>query len=139
LQDSDSDGVKRKKKYRQFNEKHYLKIPVTFAIGDQLTDAYSFKRALKTFAVQNGFDYHYKHNDIGRVSTVCREHSEKNCMWRIHASIDFTKTCIQIKTLYPTYTCGNQYENTKCNVEYLVRVYKKDFKDDPTWTSYALQ
>jgi hypothetical protein len=51
LEDSDSDGVKRKKKYRQFNEKHDLKIPVTFALRDQFADAYSFKRALKTFAV----------------------------------------------------------------------------------------
>ena len=33
LEDSDSDEVKRKK-YKQFNEKHNLKIPVTFALGD---------------------------------------------------------------------------------------------------------
>ena len=71
LEDSDSDGVKRKK-YRQFNEKHDLKIPVTFALGDQFTDVYSFKRALKTFAVQNSFDYYYRHNDMGRVSVICR-------------------------------------------------------------------
>ena len=109
---SDSDGVKRKKKYMQFNEKHDLKIPVTFALGDQFADVYSFKRALKTFAVQNGFDYYYKHNDMSRVSVVCREHSKKNCKWKIHASIDVTRTCLQIKTLYPTYTCGNRYENT---------------------------
>jgi hypothetical protein len=70
LQDSDSKGVrKRKKKYRQFNEKHDLKILVTFAIGDQFAYAYFFKRILKTFAVQNRFNYHYKHNDMGRVST----------------------------------------------------------------------
>jgi hypothetical protein len=138
LEDSDSDRVKRKK-YRQFNEKHDLKIPVTFALGDQFADAYLFKRALKTFVVQNEFDYYYRHNDMGRVSTVCREHSEKNCKWRIHASIDATRTCLQIKTLYLTHTCGNQYENIRCGVEYLVRVYKKDFKDDPMWTLYALQ
>ena len=34
LEDSDSNGVKRKKKYRQWNEKHGLKIPITFALGD---------------------------------------------------------------------------------------------------------
>jgi hypothetical protein len=32
LEDNDSDGVKRKK-YKQFNEKHDLKIPVKFALG----------------------------------------------------------------------------------------------------------
>jgi hypothetical protein len=106
LEYTDSDGVKRKK-YRQFNEKHNLKIPVMLALGDQFTNAYSFKRALKTFAVQNEFDYYYRYNDMGRVSAVCREQKEKNWKWRIHASIDATRTCLQIKTLYPTYTCGN--------------------------------
>ena len=33
LEDSDSDGVKRKK-YKQFNDKHNLKILVNFALGD---------------------------------------------------------------------------------------------------------
>ena len=131
LGDSDSDGVKRKK-YRQFNEKHNLTISVKLALGDQFPDAYSFKRALKTFVVQNGFDYHYRHNDLGRVSAICREHKQRDCKWRAHASIGVIRTCFQIKTLYPTHNCGNQYENTRCDVEYLVRVYRKDFKDDPT-------
>jgi hypothetical protein len=138
LGDSDSDGVKTKK-YRQFNEKHYLMIPVKLALGDQFTDAYEFKRALKTFAVQNGFDYYYRHNDLGRVSAICREHKRSDCKWRIHALIDATRACFQIKTLYPTHTCGNQYENTRYDVEYLVRVYRKYFKDDHTWTPYTLQ
>jgi hypothetical protein len=132
LQDSDSDGVEKiKKQYRQFNEKHNLKIPVTFVMGDQFVDTYFFKRVLKTFVVQNEFDYHYKHNDKGRVNADCRE---EHCLWRIHASINATSACIQIKTLYLNHTCGNQFQNTRCDVEYLARTYQKDFKDDPTWT-----
>ena len=57
LQRSDSDDVGRKKRYRQFNEKFDLKIPITFRIGDEFTDTYVFKRALKTHAIQQGFDY----------------------------------------------------------------------------------
>ena len=52
-----------------------MKIPVTFSLRDQFANVYSFKKALKTFAMQNGFDYYYKHNDMGMVSVVCREHS----------------------------------------------------------------
>ncbi|XP_059458345.1 uncharacterized protein LOC132187941 [Corylus avellana] len=100
------------------------------------TNTYSFKRALKTYAVQNRFDYHYEHNDMGRVSAICRE---EHCRWRIHASIDATMIYIQIKTFYPIHICGNQFENSRCDVKYLVCTYKKDFKDDPTWTPYALQ
>ncbi|XP_059428510.1 uncharacterized protein LOC132162269 [Corylus avellana] len=122
LQESDAGEVgKKRKRYRQFNLKHDLKIPVTFELGDQFADSGSFKMALKTHAVQKGFDYNYKHNDTSRVNAVCKlEH----CSWRIHASTDATRTCFQIKT---------------CDVEYLVRTYKRDFKDDPTWTPYALK
>ncbi|XP_059454997.1 uncharacterized protein LOC132185210 [Corylus avellana] len=131
LQGSDFDSGKNKKRYRQFNEKHDLKIPVKFGLEDQFVDIYSFKRALKLYVVQNGFDYNYKHNDFGRVSAICRE---THCAWRIHASIDATRNCIQIKTFYLTHTCGNQYENTRYDVYYMICTYKKDFKDDPTWT-----
>jgi hypothetical protein len=43
--------LKKKRLYKQFNEKHDLKIPMTFDIGDQFADTYSFKRALKTYVV----------------------------------------------------------------------------------------
>ncbi|XP_059461803.1 uncharacterized protein LOC132190770 [Corylus avellana] len=124
------------KRYRQFNLKHDLTIPVTFELGDQFADFNSFKRALKMHAVQNGFDYNYKHNDMSRVSAVCKA---EQCSWRIHASTDATRTCFQIKTYYPVHICRNQYENSRCDVEYLVRTYQKDFKDDPTWAPYALK
>jgi hypothetical protein len=71
-----------------------------------------------------------------RVSVICRQ---EHCEWRIHASIDTTRTYTQIKTYYPTHVRGNQYVNTRCDVDYLVRNYQKDFKDDPTWTPYALK
>jgi hypothetical protein len=86
--------------------------------------------------VQQGFDYLYKHNDMSTVSAICKE---ENCDWRIHTSIDATRTCTQIKTYYPTHVCDNQYVNTRCDVEYLVHTYKKDFKDDHMWTPYALK
>jgi hypothetical protein len=50
-QGSDFDDVGTKKRYRQFNEKHDLKISVTFEVGDQFSDTYVFKRALKTYVV----------------------------------------------------------------------------------------
>ena len=103
-QGSDFDDVGTKKWYRQFNNKHDLKISVMFEVGDQFSDIYVFKRALKTYVVQMGFDYDYKHNDMSRISAVCKE---EHCAWRIHASIDATKTCIQIKTYYLIYMVIN--------------------------------
>ena len=114
-----------------------MKILIEFRIGDQFHDTHVFKRALKTFVVQQRFDYVYKHNDTSRVSAICTHNSR--CDWRIHASTDATWTCTQIKTYYSTYNCGAQYECRRCDVKYLVRTYKKDFKDYPTWTPYALK
>ena len=76
LQGSDSDDVGRKKWYRQFNEKFDLKIPITFALEDEFADTYVFKRALKTHAIQQGYDYQYIHNDRSRVSAICKQ---ENC------------------------------------------------------------
>jgi hypothetical protein len=125
---SDSDNVK--KWYRQFNEKFDMKIPIEFQIGDHFRDMHVFKRALKTLAVQQGFDYVFKHNDTSRVNAIYK-HSSR-CDGRIYAFTDATRTCSQTKTYYPTHNCGAQYERRRCDVEYLVRTYKKDFKDDPT-------
>jgi hypothetical protein len=38
LQESYSDDVRRKKRYRQFNEKFDLKISITFILGDEFAD-----------------------------------------------------------------------------------------------------
>jgi hypothetical protein len=81
-----------------------LTIPVKLALGDLFTDAHSFKRTLKTFAVQNGFDYYYRHIDLGRVSAVCKENERSDCKWRIHTSINATRACFQIKMLSEPYT-----------------------------------
>jgi hypothetical protein len=136
LEGSDSDNVGRKKRYKQFNEKFDINIPITFELWEVFPDTYAFKRALKTQVVQHGYDYKFTYNDRCRVSALCLQ---ENCNWRIHASTDATRTYTQIKTYYPTHSYGFQFKNSKCDVEYIVRKYKRDFKDDPTWTPFALK
>jgi hypothetical protein len=85
--------------------------------------------------VQHEFNFKYKHNDRLRVTAVCKE---QDCTWRIHVSLDAKKEAMQIKTFVPNHQCGNQYETKRADVEFLVAKYTPDFKDDPTWTPYAL-
>jgi hypothetical protein len=40
---------------------------------------------------------------------------------------------------FPNHVCSNQYENTRTDVELLACKYKTNFKDNSTWTLYALQ
>ena len=49
---SDSNNVRKKKRYKQFNEKFDFKVLIEFQIGDEFRDTHIFKRVLKTLAVQ---------------------------------------------------------------------------------------
>jgi hypothetical protein len=139
LDGSDDELTKRRRRrYRDFNESHDMRVPIELEKGLLFADTCIFKKALKWYAVQNRFDFKYKHNDRVGVSTVCKEKGE-GCEWRIHASLDAKKESIQIKIFRPDHQCGNQYENTRADVQFLATKYMPDFKDDHTWTPYALQ
>jgi hypothetical protein len=43
------------------------------------------------------------------------------------------------KTFKPEHECGNQYKNSRVDAEYLSVKYMPSFKDEPTWTPYALR
>lgn len=135
---SDDDELlgRRRRKYRDFHDTHDMRIPIVLEKGLLFSDTSVFKRALKWYAVQNSFDFKYKHNDRIRVTAVCKDEA---CSWRIHAAVDAKRESIQIKTFIPAHQCGNRYENTRADVEYLSKKYMSNFKDDPTWTPYALQ
>jgi hypothetical protein len=66
-----------------------------------------FKKALKWYAMQHGFDFKYKHNDKVRVIAVCKEQGE-GCDWRIHASMNAKKESIQIKTIKLDHQCNRE-------------------------------
>ncbi|XP_062170398.1 uncharacterized protein LOC133876128 [Alnus glutinosa] len=113
---------RRRRRYREFNENHDMRVPIVLEKGLLFADTCVFKKALKWV----------------RVSAVCKEQGE-GCELRIHASLDAKKESIQIKTFRLDHQCGNQYENTMVDVQFLATKYMPDFKDDPTWTLYALQ
>jgi hypothetical protein len=72
--DDDDEGNKRKR-YRKFHGPQDLKVPIELECEMLFTNSCAFKRALKNFAVHNGFDFLYKHYDKGWVSAI----------WKIHA------------------------------------------------------
>lgn len=46
---------------------------------------------------------------------------------------------IQIKPFIKEHTCGAQYENRKCNVEFLAHQYLPNFRDQSTWSVSTLK
>jgi hypothetical protein len=89
LDGTSGEGIgQRKRRYREFNEKHDMRRLIVLDKGDMFTYTSIFKKALKWYDVQNVFDFKYKHNDSMRVTAVCKE---QDCTWRIHASLDANK------------------------------------------------
>jgi hypothetical protein len=60
-------------KYREFNEKHDIRIPIVLEKVLLFTDTCVFKMALKWYAVQSQFDFKFKHIDKMRVSAACKD------------------------------------------------------------------
>jgi hypothetical protein len=83
---------------------HDIRIPIMLEKALLFIHKYVFKRALKWHAMQNQFDFIFKHNDNVRVSAVCKE---VGCQWRILASLEAKKESIQIKTFKPELECGS--------------------------------
>jgi len=133
--DEEEGDQPRKKRYPEFNAVHDMNKNITFTVGHIFKDRHDFRRALKLYAIQNRFDFVYKHNDRVRVTAVCKE----NCGWRIHASLTSNKGSFQIKTFHSTHECGSNYYNNKVDMNFIANRYKANFRDDPTWTIIALK
>jgi len=85
--DEEEGDQSRKKRHPVFNAVHDMNKNITFIVGHIFNDRHDFRKALKLYAIQNRFDFVYKHNDRVRVTVVCKE----NCGWRIHASLTSDK------------------------------------------------
>ncbi|XP_012839271.1 PREDICTED: uncharacterized protein LOC105959677 [Erythranthe guttata] len=68
--------------------------------------ASEFRKALCKFSVEVGFDFNYVKNERVRVTAVCEYRSSKNCMWRIHASIEKANGFFYIRKYEKHHTCG---------------------------------
>jgi hypothetical protein len=130
-----STHVRRKKRYPEWNAVHDLTTNVKLELGSRFQNPTEFKDALRLYAIQNGFDYNYMHNDKRWVSAFCK----KKCCWRIHASWMNAKKSFQIKTLFDVHNCGNHYKNKRATVKWAAERYLNNFRDQPDWKASALK
>ncbi|XP_012854412.1 PREDICTED: uncharacterized protein LOC105973918 [Erythranthe guttata] len=74
-----------------------------------------FRICLAKFAYELGFGFDFIKNDTKRVTAVCKLRQEKNCLWRIHATIQpSTEYCI-IRTYEKHHTCESAFSAVKKN------------------------
>jgi hypothetical protein len=107
-----SRSGRKKIRYPDFTEND-LKGKIKLKKGIRFPNTTLLKTALKTFVIQNGFDFVYQHNDKIRVTAVCK----LKCGWRLHASQSNKRDAIQIKTFVNTHKCGAHHENKKANMD----------------------
>lgn len=101
----------------------------------QFRDHKVFRRALKEFAIQKGFDYKLKNNDKFGITAFCK----KDWGWKIHSSMSNEKDLWQIKSFYDTQNCGKHPENNKDFAEWIMKIYMETFRDEPDIVLGALQ
>ncbi|XP_062150890.1 uncharacterized protein LOC133859491 [Alnus glutinosa] len=90
-EEDEGEGPHRRvRRYPEWRPKRDLKEIITLTVGLKFSNPTEFKETLKVFAVQNSFDYMYKHNEKTRVSAECK----KKCGWRIHATTTIHKQAI---------------------------------------------
>ncbi|KAL3630451.1 hypothetical protein CASFOL_023435 [Castilleja foliolosa] len=114
-------------------------------VGMKFVDARQFRKALRSHAVLSGYDIHFKKNEGGRVTCVCKESQESKkegeigCKWRIHASWNDEESAFIIKTYNPDHGCSRVFENTQATSAVLSNMYIENLRDDPDWKLSAMQ
>ncbi|KAL9677528.1 hypothetical protein QQ045_005761 [Rhodiola kirilowii] len=69
--------------YPYFNEKTGFGKGIDMTVGLQFRDVVVFRKALREYAIRNGFDCDHINNKKSRVTAQCRN---DDCPWRIRAS-----------------------------------------------------
>ncbi|XP_012857593.1 PREDICTED: uncharacterized protein LOC105976877 [Erythranthe guttata] len=65
-----------------------------------------FRKSLVKFSIEIGFEYVYVKNESSRVTAECRFKHDKQCAWRIHASIDKANNNFYIRKYDKHHSCG---------------------------------
>ncbi|XP_058181210.1 uncharacterized protein LOC131299644 [Rhododendron vialii] len=96
--------------------------------GMKFTNVVVFRKALKEWQVQQGYDYKFVKNESSRVTVVCKE---EGCGFRVHASAMQGERTYQIKTMTPHHDCLRTYNNHHVTSQYIVDKYLDKLRDDP--------
>jgi len=135
-EEDEGEGPRRRvRRYPECRPKRDLKDIITLTVGLKFSNPTEFKETLKAFAVQNSFDYMYKHNEKTRVTAECK----KKCGWRIHTSWSNCRKFFQIKTFQLVHNCGSHHDNKRATVRWAANRYMDSFRDQRNLKSTTLR
>lgn len=73
-------------------------------VGQEFDNATDFRDKISKYAISKGFIYKFTRNVSTKVTAICK--NDKNCSWRIHASMQSHKQKFIIKAMNDVHTCG---------------------------------
>ncbi|RYR31588.1 hypothetical protein Ahy_B01g056413 [Arachis hypogaea] len=102
-----------------------------FELRMQFATMKQFKMVLKDVFVNDGRDFMYVKNELGRVRVKC---IEKDCPRLIYVSINSTSKIFKVKIFYIEYTCGRDYRSNLADRKWVAKKLEKRLKIQPKLT-----
>ncbi|XP_022880842.1 uncharacterized protein LOC111398118 [Olea europaea var. sylvestris] len=100
-------------------------------VGKEFKNIEEFKEAVRNHGAASRCNFRFKPNDEFRAQAICK----LACTWKIWASWNKKKGCVQIKSKNPEHTCIRNRTNRHCTAKYKAKRYLDTFKVDLNWKS----
>ncbi|XP_038721136.1 uncharacterized protein LOC120013413 [Tripterygium wilfordii] len=114
-EDDSEDGIRRRRVANpKFNPKVTSEESI-FELGMEFTDLKEFKNAVKSYAVDGGYQIQLARNEKTRCQAKCNE----GCPWMIWCSQIKGESTFQIKTYVKRHMCNRRLENRQADSTWL--------------------
>ncbi|XP_012833675.1 PREDICTED: uncharacterized protein LOC105954550 [Erythranthe guttata] len=100
--------------------------------------AKDFWKALCLYAIEMGFEFRYVKNEHVRVTAVCKDRDVKDCMWRIHASIEHANGFFYIRRYVKHHTSGSGFATSskkRLTSDIIAELVMCEVRSKPGWVA----
>ena len=102
---------------------------ITFKVGMRFESHVEFTSAVKSYSIANGFKIKFRKSGERKVEVLC----DRDCPWRIYASLDDRKEYFVVKTLTNIHTCSRARRNRQADYKWIVQHFLEKFRMDMNW------
>ena len=88
-----------------------------------------FTSAVKSYSIANGFNIKFWKSGQWKVEVLC----DRDCLWRIYASLDGRKEYFVVKTLNDIHTCSRAPRNRHTDYKWIATHFLEKFRMDMNW------
>ena len=80
---------------------------IKFQVGMKFESASEFTRAVRNYAIWNGFNIRFIKSEARKVQVACN----RDCPWRMYGSLDGMKESFVVKMLNDDHTCSDNMQS----------------------------